>query len=276
MDMRAAALCLAALAACGGGLGELAEPAGPALASDPAPAAVVDPLVAIHAGEQMRFEVRLAGVLAGEASFTTVAVSDADGAPTATLTSSIRSAGALALVKDVRDEATTVLDIGALRPLTTTSAVRANPRDYTAETRFAGAKVAIDFHPGNGPSQHLDYDFGAATAHDAHSAMATMRVWQAPAGAQRTLWVLGGRRIWKVELTMGATEVIGTYGGNQAALRIDGVASRAFANLTVDPARPPRTFSVWMSDDADRVPFRIVAGTELGDVTIDLVDYQRP
>jgi hypothetical protein len=142
MDMRAAALCLAALAACGGGLGELAEPAGPALADDPAPAEVVDPLVAIHAGEQMRFEVRLAGVLAGEASFTTVALSDADGAPTATLTSSIRSAGALALVKDVRDEATTVLDVGALRPLSTTSAVRANPRDYTAETRFAGAKVA--------------------------------------------------------------------------------------------------------------------------------------
>ena len=96
MDMRAAALCLAALAACGGGLGELAEPAGPALADHPAPAEVVDPLIAIHAGEQMRFEVRLAGVLAGEASFTTVALSDADGAPTATLTSSIRSAGALA------------------------------------------------------------------------------------------------------------------------------------------------------------------------------------
>jgi len=88
--------------------------------------------------------------------------------------------------------------------------------------------------------------------------------------------VLGGRRIWKVDLTMGAPEVIGTYAGNQQAVRIDGVASRAFANLTVDTARPPRTFTVWMSDDADRVPFRVVAGTELGDVTIDLVDYVRP
>ena len=277
MDMRrAAALLFAAATACGGGLGELADPSGPPEVGAAATEVPADPLVAIHAGEQMRFEVRVAGVLAGEATFSTVALAQQGPAQTATLTSSIRSAGALALVKDVRDEATTVLDVGALRPLSTTSAVRANPRDSAAETRFTGAKAEIDFRPNDGPPQHLVYDFGAAVAHDAHSAMATMRVWQAAAGAQRTMWVLGGRRIWKVELTMGRTEVIGTYGGNQAALRIDGVASRAFANLTVDSNRPPRTFSVWMSDDADRVPFRIVAGTELGDVTIDLVDYQRP
>ncbi len=277
MDMRAVtALLFATATACGGGLGELADPSGPAELSAAAPAAPADALVAIHAGEQMRFEVRVAGVLAGEATFATVALEEDGAARTATLSSSIRSAGALALIKDVRDEATTVLDVGALVPVSTRSAVRANPRDYAAETRFRGAQVEIDFRPNDGPPQHLVYDFGAAVAHDAHSAMATMRVWQAAAGTQRTLWVLGGRRIWKVELTMGRAEVIGTYGGNQAALRIDGVASRAFANLTVDAKRPPRTFSVWMSDDADRVPFRIVAGTELGDVTIDLVDYQRP
>ena len=53
-------------------------------------------------------------------------------------------------------------------------------------------------------------------------------------------------------------------------------ATRAFANRTLDTKRKPRTFTVWMSDDADRVPFRVSAGTELGDVVIDLVDYVRP
>lgn len=275
MSMRAA-LVLALAAACGGGAAELVDPTTPGTgAGAPAPE-LDDALAAIHPGERMRFEVRVAGVLAGEASFTTVEVDQQGPTATAVVSSSIRSAGALALVKDVRDEATTVLDVDALRPLSTSSNVRANPRDYTAETRFAGAKAEIDFRPANAPPQHLVYDFGAAVAHDAHSAMATLRVWQAAPGTRRTMWVLGGRRIWKVDLTMGAPEVIGTYAGNQQAVRIDGVASRAFANLTVDTARPPRTFTVWMSDDADRVPFRVVAGTELGDVTIDLVDYVRP
>ncbi|MBK9031610.1 MAG: DUF3108 domain-containing protein [Myxococcales bacterium] len=263
------ALAVLGLLGCGGAAGELLDPAEPT-ASGP------EPIAAIHAGEKMRFEVRLAGVLAGEATFTTVEVDTRDGATTARLSSTLRSAGALALVKDVRDDATTVLDVDALRPRSTSSEVHAAPRDYAADTRFVGRTAEIDFRPTKGPPQHIVYDFGAQVPHDSHSAMATMRVWQDPPGATRTLWVLGGRRIWKLELTLRGTEVIGTYGGNQAALRIDGVASRAYANLTLDTRKPPRTFSLWMSDDADRVPFRVVAGTELGDVTIDLVDYVRP
>ncbi len=266
MQMRAWPL-VAVLAAlgCGGAVGELE-------ALTPEAPAAPEALAAIHAGEKMRFEVRVAGILAGEASFTTVEVDDT----TALLASTIRSAGALALVKDVRDDATTRLELAALRPLVTTSAVRANPRDYDAETRFADGKVTIDFRPLKGDPQHLVYDFGTDVAHDAHSAMATMRVWQAPPGTRRTLWVLGGRRIWKVEVTMGPTEVLSVYGGNQQVVRIDGLATRAFANRTLDTKRKPRTFTVWMSDDADRVPFRVSAGTELGDVVIDLVDYVRP
>ncbi|MEZ4400391.1 MAG: DUF3108 domain-containing protein [Kofleriaceae bacterium] len=277
--MRSVALGLVAMVvtACGGGLAEL-DPAAPADPAAPGVGVVAAPagITAVHPGEKMQFEVRLAGVLGGEATFVTGAFSQRDGRPVVVLSSSIHSAGALALVKDIRDEATTVLDLDALEPLSTSSVVRANPRDYTAETRFADQRAAIDFRPAQGDPIRLIYDFGDQIAHDAHSAMAQMRIWEAPAGATRTMWVLGGRRIWKVDLTMGPGEVIGTYGGNQATVRIDGVAYRAYANLRVDDRRPPRTFSVWMSDDADRVPFRVVAGTELGAVTIELVDYQRP
>jgi hypothetical protein len=37
-----------------------------------------------------------------------------------------------------------------------------------------------------------------------------------------------------------------------------------------------RTFTVWLTDDADRVPLRVLANTELGDITVDLTDYSRP
>lgn len=257
---------------CGGALGDVAEPIVPIVPIDP----VAEQLEAIHPGESMRFEVRLAGVLGGEATFATGDPTTQDGRTVIALASRMRSAGALALVKDIRDEATTILDLATRAPLSTSSEVRANPRDYRAETRYQGHGATLVFTPKKGEQQTLHYDFGAEPIHDAHSAMIDLRVWAAEPGAQRTLWVLGGRRVWKAEMTMGTTEVIGTYVGNQPAIRIDGIAYRALANLTIDTARKPRTFSVWLSDDADRVPFRVVATTELGDVTIELVDYQRP
>jgi|JI10StandDraft_1071094.scaffolds.fasta_scaffold12394_11 hypothetical protein len=279
MDMRSArglvTIAVATAFACGGA-GEALDPVepGPGATTETVPPSV--PLAAVHPGEKMRFEVSLAGVLAGEASFATGDFGERDGRPTVVLSSSIRSAGALALVKDIRDEATTVLAIDGLEPLSTTATVKANPRDYTAETRFVDRVAEIEFRPAKGPTQQLRYDFAGQVAHDAHSAMATLRVWQAPTGTTQTMWVLGGRRIWKVELTLGPTEVIHTFAGNQPAIRLDGRATRAHANLTVDPSRPPRTFSVWLSDDADRVPFRVVAATELGDVLIEMVEYSRP
>jgi hypothetical protein len=259
-----------AAAACGAAAGDFADPAAPMVAT----AAV--PIEAIHPGESMRFEIRLAGVLGGEAAFTTGEPVVQDGRTVIAVASRMRSAGALALVKDIRDEATTVLDLSTKTPLSTVSDVRANPRDYHSETSYRGQAATVLFTPRNAAAQQLHYDFGAQPIHDAHSAMFELRVWQAEPGARRTLWMLGGRRVWQAEMTMGPREVISTYVGNQPAIRIDGIARRAQPNLTIDAGKKPRTFSVWLSDDADRVPFRVVATTELGDVVIELVDYQRP
>jgi len=40
--------------------------------------------------------------------------------------------------------------------------------------------------------------------------------------------------------------------------------------------KPARSFRVWLSDDADRVPLKVTAKTELGDVVMDLTEYNRP
>lgn len=271
MTMRALVVLSIACAAgaCGGAAADIMEPVPVAALAD-------EPIEAVHAGETMRFEIRLAGVLGGEASFATGEPTRQDGRDVIVLSSRMRSAGALALVKDVRDEATTVLDLATAAPRSTIADVKANPRDYHGETTYDGHTATVHFTPKTGEPQVHHFDFGAETVHDAHSAMIAMRIWEAPAGTARTLWVLGGRRVWQAEMTMGPREVIATYVGNQAAIRIDGVARRALPNLSIDTARKPRTFSVWLSDDADRVPFKVVATTELGDVVIELVDYQRP
>ena len=40
--------------------------------------------------------------------------------------------------------------------------------------------------------------------------------------------------------------------------------------------KPARTFTVWLSDDGDRVPLKVTAMTELGEVSMDLTEYNRP
>ena len=34
--------------------------------------------------------------------------------------------------------------------------------------------------------------------------------------------------------------------------------------------------TLWLSDDDDRVPLRVVAHTEIADATVELTEYQRP
>jgi hypothetical protein len=45
--------------------------------------------------------------------------------------------------------------------------------------------------------------------------------------------------------------------------------------MTLESDKPARTFTVWLSDDADRVPLKVSAKTELGDIVMVLTDYQR-
>jgi hypothetical protein len=104
--------------------------------------------------------------------------------------------------------------------------------------------------------------------------MAAMRIWEGERDAQRRLFIVGGRRLWRTDVTWVGRETIGTELGNVNAIRLDGVSVRVDHKLRVHRTAKPRTFSVWMSDDADRVPLRVTAMTELGEVEILLTGYE--
>jgi hypothetical protein len=177
----------------------------------------------------------------------------------------------------VVDESTSVIDLATARPLSMIADVAYGPTRYHTEARFTGNQVEVDLtREGKTRVIRQVFDFGTSTAHDAHSAMAAIRTWRAEPGATRTLWVMGGRRVWRSDVTFVGRESVGTNLGNVPALRLDGTGYRLKNDRSVDTKKSPRRFTVWMSDDADRVPLRVKAETELGDVTIDLVDYNRP
>jgi hypothetical protein len=233
--------------------------------------------VGLNPGETMAFEVRLGGVLAGEAALAVGELGEFEGKKAVVVKSRANTAGAAALIKRIADEATTVIDMGTGRPLKLDTIVEMGQRKTVAEARFTGTIADVTYKRSDEPNPHnYKINFGTQTVHDTHSAMAQIRGWRPSAGTTRSVFVVGGRRLWRVDVKFIGVETVGSAVGNRRAIKFEGASFRARPNFTVETDKPMRTFTVWLSDDADRVPLRVLANTELGDVTVDLTEYARP
>ncbi|HEY5926106.1 MAG TPA: DUF3108 domain-containing protein [Kofleriaceae bacterium] len=233
--------------------------------------------VGLNPGEQMAFEVRLGGVLAGEAALAVGELGEFEGKRAVVVKSRANTAGAAALIKRISDEATTIIDMESGRPLQLETLVEMGQRKTHAQAKFVGNIADVTYTRSDDPKPHnYKINFGTQTVHDTHSAMAQVRGWRPAPGTTRSVFVVGGRRLWRVDVKFLGTETIGSAMGNRRAIKFEGASFRARPNFTIETDKPMRTFTVWLSDDADRVPLRVLASTELGDVTVDLTDYSRP
>lgn len=228
-------------------------------------------------GETMAFEVHLGGMLAGQAQLAVGDIGDLGGHHALVVKSRAETAGAAKLVKNIVDEATTTIDADTGRPLELDTTVVMNDKTSTAHVVFTGSIANGTFTRPDDPTPHTyKVDFGKITVHDSHSAMAQMRGWRAAAGTTKQIYVVGGRRLWRVDMTFVGFETVGSAVGNRRTVHLSGSAFRARNNLKLEGDKATRTFEVWITDDADRVPLKMTAHTELGDVAMDLTDYQRP
>jgi hypothetical protein len=267
---------LAGLCACAG---VEATPLPAAPASRPAAA----PEIGLTPGETMAFEIRLAGIVAGEAQIAVGELGDYQGRRAVVVKSRAATAGAAALVKHIVDEATTVIDMATGRPLALETRVEQGDSKTTATAVFTDNVADVTYQRSDEKAPHrmrIDFARGATAAagaviHDAHSAMAHIRGWRATPGTRRTVFVVGGRRLWRIDVTYAGQDMIGSVLGNRRAIRFTGESYRARRDFSPETARPSRTFTVWLSDDADRVPLKVAAKTELGDIVMELTEYSR-
>lgn len=230
----------------------------------------------LYPGETMAFEVRLAGVEAGQAQLAVGQIDEIEGRRALVVRSRAATVGAAALVKQISDEATTVIDVLSGRPMSLESQLENNGKRTTASTKFAGniATLTVQRSTDKQP-RTTKINFGSTAVYDAHTAMAQLRGWRAQPGATRTVYVIGGRRLWRVDVTYVGEQTIGSAFGNRRAIVFEGKSYRARPNATLESAKPGRTFSVWLSDDADRVPLKVEARTELGQIVMELTEYSR-
>jgi hypothetical protein len=249
-------------------------------AQDPAqaaPAVEPQPVLGVNPGETMAFEVHLAGMLAGEAQLAVGEIGVVDGKEVVMIKSRAATAGAAALIKKISDEATTVIDVATGKPISLDATIINGDKRLTATAKFQGSRADVTYQRASDKApKHLVLNFGDVTVFDAHTAMAQLRGWKAHKGAERTVYVIGGRRLWRIDVVHAGEQEIGTVLGNRRAVVYQGKSYRAKPNMQLETSKAARTFTVWLSDDADRVPLKVVAATELGDIVMELTDYSRP
>jgi hypothetical protein len=142
-------------------------------------------------------------------------------------------------------------------------------RHYEVQYRAGGYEYAYD---NGGPERRTGQSAvpEGATPHDLHSAMMLLRSWRPRLGEAAYFFIVLGRRLWRVDVTAAGPQVITSQGGPRLTHRIDGIGVRLWESAETSPRR----FSVWLSEDAHRVPVRMLADASFGEVIMTLTERQ--
>ena len=232
-------------------------------------------------GESMRFDLSLRGIVGGEASVAVGSPGLVEGKRVIIIRSRVESAGVVAVFKAVRDDVTTWVDLDSGLPVGHLADVKFGKREMIIETKFASGTAGgfdVEVRRGSSAPRRVAHQSMPAdlAAFDAHSVIGALRAWHADEGQHVYFYALVGRHLWQSTIRLTRRERLRTRLGRFDALRIDGVARRLTRDLREDPKKPPRYYTLWLSDDDARLPLLVTGKTEYGEVKAELVEYTAP
>jgi hypothetical protein len=261
---------------CGRAVASSGPPAVVVAASGP-PVSLDDVAPKFLPGESLSFEVTFKGIEGGRARMAIGEPALVDGQRVIAVRADLESSGLVAIVKSLRDDTSTWLDADTGLPLRSESDVNTSGKRVQMVTTFDhAARHAETVLNRNGLVKKLGRRLPHGEVYDPIAAMLVLRGWDAPPGTRGLMHSFSGRTLWRTELVVEAREELKTALGKLPALRTSGVAYRVGAGGAIDPRRKPRHFTVWVSDDAWRIPLRVSAVTEMGDVVVQATGYDGP
>lgn len=247
--------------------------------TDARPPSDVAPPVKLVAtpGEVMRYRVSIHGL---ELAEFVIAVGDRtalDGEDVLAVQATARTTKVAAWLRPEHDEYTSWIRRRDGRPVLFRSVEpesRQSKIVETVDTRFQGGTNSVQVSREDRDTfeehQVLQYE-----GFDMLSFLMFLRAWEGEPGAQVALDITRGRYAWRNRTVVVGYDNLDTRThGNVAVVRYDGEGVRINRDGKVDPTSDRRQFSMWISDDADRVPIRLVGRTDYGDVIMDLVAYE--
>jgi hypothetical protein len=228
-------------------------------------------------GERMSYRVALQGLELASYDIGIGDVTDLAGKQTVVVQAHAKTVGIGAFVK-VDDFFSSWIDVmtgRSLRWVADEFATNGKDKERTEADLAArnGDLVPITFHANDDPPAPEPQTVSKPDVWDYNAFLVALRSWEGPPGSAVTVEVLRSRYLWHVEMKIAGKENMVTELGELPALRFDGHTYKLDRKGMRFPDSDERDFSVWISDDDGRVPLKVVAKTDYGDINMEIVDY---
>jgi hypothetical protein len=227
-------------------------------------------------GERMLYRLSLHGFEIGEYSIAVGEPTVVDGTDVVVVQSAARSTKVAAMLKPIEDIFTSWISRADGRSVRFLSSERASSHDdrkEITEARPAAGTVSLHITRGDESFDEQQAVTGHG-GHDLNSFLVFLRGWDAEPGAHMDADVVRSRYVWRVRMTVMGFDNLSTVLGNLPVAQYDGEAVRMARDGTLDPTSDTRRFSIWLTDDADRVPVKLIAKTDYGDIVMELLSYR--
>jgi hypothetical protein len=270
---------LAVVAAAGCGGGAAAMPGTFVASTDPgalptgAEPGARPPIAAV--GERMTYRVSLHGVALAELVIDVTGRGTVDGKDALVVEARIDTQSLASLVSPVHDRYATWLDARTGRPLQFHAQEKATPDEKVqeeTEAHFATNSYPVRLVRGDAAgSEEVQVVRGAPF--DFTAFLIFLRGWEGVAGSELSVDVMRSRFVWRTRMVVGGRGNLVTDLGVLPVVRFEGEGVRILRDGTIDPTSDKRRFTIWISDDGDRVPVKLSAHTDYGDVLLELAAY---
>lgn len=232
-------------------------------------------------GEHMQYKLALQGVELAMYEMGVGEVTQVAGKPAILVQSHAKTVGLGALVK-VDDYFSSWIDVATGRPLKWACDEYSNDGKHKEKTDAdlagrTGDQVPMTFHLDDDPPQPEPQKVSMPDVWDLNALVIALRAWEDVAGSSVAVEALRSRYLWHLDTTIHGKEKLVTdlEGGTELpALRFDAKLYKLDRSGARAVGSDERAFSIWISDDDGRVPLKIVARTDYGDIEMKIVDYQ--
>jgi hypothetical protein len=190
-----------------------------------------------------------------------------------------KAVGLVKMVANIDDKFTSYIDTTTGRPLkfmTDEFATKSEDVEHSVAEldARAGDSVPVEFHLNDKPPVPEPQKVSLPDVWDYNAFLIALRSWEGPPGTKIVAEVFRSRYLWHVEMTIRDKSKLVTDLGEFPALRLDGHTYKVDKKGVKQADSDERDFSVWISDDAGRVPLKINTRTDYGDVAMSITDYQ--
>jgi len=231
-------------------------------------------------GERMTYKLSLKGFEIASYTFAVGEIQDLEGKQTISVEGHAKSVGLAKMVAKVDDKFTSWIDVEngrARRFQTDEYETNSDTNIEHAIVDFARrdtTTVPVSFALNDAPPTPEPQKVSQKDVWDYNAFLVALRAWEAPDGATISTEVFRSRFLWKIDVRVTGKTKLLTALGELPALRFDGHAMKLTRDGGKFPDTDERDFTIWISDEGDRVPLKNTARTDYGDIEMLIVDYQ--